>query len=126
VNLETNYKAWHPESHVLFRLLKGNQHEKGSIVYAEEILGGKVRKIKMLCTNVEKFRKVEYKTFFPLSIFHPKSAYVFEPKGQRCVFTAINRFKIPKLFKKKVESLVKETETHIKEEGINLKKILES
>ena len=106
--------------------MKGNPHEEGSIAYAEEILGGKVCKIKMLCTNVEKYRKVEYKTFFSLSIFHPNSDYIFEPKGQRCVFTAINRFKIPKVFKKKVESLVKETETHIKEEGINLKKILES
>lgn len=51
---------------------------------------------------------------------------MFESKGTSSVFTAINHFRIPFLFNKKLLSLVAATENHMKEEGENLKRILES
>ena len=124
-NIETNYKSWHPGDHIVCRWIKGKPHEIGSIVYAEEILAGKLRKIKMRCTNIEVNRMVEYQTLFPHSIFHPKSIYLFEKKGEKTIFSAINYFRIPKLFKKIFEPIIVSTKKHISEEGRNLKELLE-
>jgi hypothetical protein len=125
-HLDLNYKSWHEESHVTCRWLKGRPHEEGSIAYFEEILDGKLFKIKVIATKVEKYRLVETKPPFPVSLIHTKGTYIFEPKGNSTVFTAINHFIIPPLFNKRLLSLVAATEKHMKEEGENLKKIIES
>lgn len=125
-NIDKNYKSWHPDDHIVCRWIKGKPHEVGSILYAEEILAGKLRKIKMRCTNIEINRKIEYQTLFPLSIFHPKSIYLIEKKRHKTVFSAINYFRIPKLFKRVIAPLIDATEKHISEEGENLKRLLEN
>ena len=125
-DLEKNYKAWHPGDHVVCRWTKGKPHEVGSIVYAEEVLAGRLCKISMLCTKIETNKRIEYRTLFPLSLFHPRSMYLLEEKGQRTVFTAVNFFRVPRLFKRRVETLIEATEKHVKEEGQNLKRLLES
>ena len=124
-NLDLNYKSWHPESHIKCRWIKGRPHEEGSVAYFEEILDGNICKIKVLCTKVDKYERVECKSLFPLSIFHPKGIYLFESKVNRCIFTAINVMRIPTIFNSKILSLVDATEKHMKEEGENLKKIIE-
>lgn len=125
-HLDVNYKSWHEDSHVTCRWLKGRPHEEGSIAYFEEILDGKLSKIKAITIKVIKYRLVETKSPFPVSLIHTKGTYIFEPKGNSSVFTAINHFRIPSLFNKKLLSLVDATEKHMKEEGENLKKIIES
>ena len=125
-HLDVNYKSWHEDSHVTCRWLKGKPHEEGSIAYFEEILDGILCKIKAITTKVEKYRLVETKSPFPVSLIHTKGVYLFESKGTSSVFTAINHFRIPFLFNKKLLSLVAATENHMKEEGENLKRILES
>ena len=125
-DMEKNYKAWHQGDHVECRWTKGKPHEVGSIVYAEEVLAGKLCKISMICTKIEMKRRIEYRTLFPLSLFHPRSMYLIEEKGKRTVFTAINHFRVPRLFGRRVETLIEATEKHIKEEGENLKRLLES
>ena len=125
-NLDVNYKSWHEDSHVTCRWLKGRPHEEGSIAYFEEILDGQLCKIKAITIKVVKYRLVETRSPFPVSIIHTKGTYIFEPKGNSSVFTAINHFRIPSLFNKRLLSLVAATEKHIKEEGENLKKIIES
>lgn len=125
-NLDVNYKSWHEDSHVTCRWLKGRPHEEGSIAYFEEILDGKLCKIKAITIKVVKYRLVETRSPFPVSMIHTKGTYIFEPKGNSSVFTAINHFRIPSLFNKRLLSLVAATEKHMKEEGENLKKIIES
>jgi len=125
-HLDVNYKSWHEDAHVTCRWLKGRPHEEGSIAYFEEVLDGKLCKIKAITVKVEKYRLVETKSPFPVSLIHTKGTYIFEPKGNSCVFTAINHFRIPSLFNKRLLSLVAATEKHMKEEGENLKKIIES
>jgi len=125
-HLDVNYKSWHENAHVTCRWLKGRPHEEGSIAYFEEILDGKLCKIKAITIKVVKYRLVETRSPFPVSMIHTKGTYIFEPKGNSSVFTAINHFRIPSLFNKKLLSLVAATEKHMKEEGENLKKIIES
>ena len=96
-------------------------------MYAEEIIAGKVHKIKMRCVYVETNRRIDYRSFFPLSIVHPKSRYLFEPGERGTVFTVVNYFRIPRIFfRQAVESLVEATENHMRQEGENLKALLET
>lgn len=125
-HLDVNYKSWHEDAHVTCRWLKGRPHEEGSIAYFEEILDGKLCKIKAITIKVVKYRFVETRSPFPASMIHTKGTYLFEPKGNSSVFTATNHFRIPSLFHKKLLSLIAATEKHMKEEGENLKKIIES
>jgi hypothetical protein len=67
-HLDVNYKSWHEDSHVTCRWLKGKPHEEGSIAYFEEILDGILCKIKAITTKVEKYRLVETKSPFPVSL----------------------------------------------------------
>jgi len=124
-HLDRNYKSWHPESHIACRWIKGRPHEVGSVAYFEEVLHGKLCKIKIRCTHVEKHKCVECKPFFPLSIFHPKAVYLFESTGSQCIFSAVNHMRIPRLFNRAILSLVEATERHMEEEGENLKKLIE-
>lgn len=125
-DMEKNYLSWHPEEHIMYKVIKGNKHEKGCVVYAEEYILGKKAKVKVMCTDVVPYRRTDYATFFPLSLFHPRSTYLFEPDGKYCTFTAINYFRIPMIFKNRVLAMIKATEQHMKEEGENLQKLLET
>lgn len=126
-NLEDNYLSWHPKDHVFCRWIEGRPHEVGSVAYFEEILDGKPFKIRVKTTKVERFEYSENKPYFPLSIFHPKGAYIFEAKGGNCVFTAINHFRIPRLFRKSflAYTRIEALRVHIKEESLILKNLLE-
>lgn len=124
-NIEFNYISWHPEAHVSCKWLKGKPHKEGSIACFEEMLDGKLRKIKVLFTKVEKFKRVESRSLFPLSIFHPKGIYLFESENNKSRFTAINYMRVPPIFNKRLLSLINATEQHMKEEGVNLKRIME-
>ena len=79
---------------------------------------------------VEKHRRIEYQSFFPLSIFHPKSQYLFERKENGCVFTAVNHFRFPQFIyaiaRRRIDASIAATEKHIREEGVNLKRLLEN
>jgi len=121
---EENFRAWHPD-HVRCRWLKGKPFEEGSIVYVEEYMHGKLHKIKFLGTRVEPNRRIEYKILFPTSIACPKGSFIIEPKGKSCIFTATLSFRFGWLFSKFAKSRVEAVKKHMKEEGENLKRLLE-
>ena len=129
INLEKNYKSWHPEDHILFKWTKGKPMESGSQWYAEEVLGGKIFKIKGSICEVVPNRKSVSKYSFPLSLLAPKVETLIEPKGSSSVFTAITYLRAGNLFyklsKKHMERHVDIHKKHVREEGENLKAILE-
>jgi len=128
---DASYQAWHPEDHVTFRWIKGEPWQKDSVAHAEEYIHGKLHKLKFLITEVVPNRKIE---FAPLSrflrIFFPKNTFSIEPKEHSCVFTASGHLRIGRLAKtlarKKLEHGISCVRKHMKEEGENLKRILES
>lgn len=128
-NIEKNYKSWHPKEHILFHWTKGKPLETGSTIYSEEVMNGELLKIKATVVESVPNRKVEFKLSFPLSFMCPKLEWRIEPKGSNSVFTAITYYKFGRLFlkfgKKRVDKTLEIARKHIKEEGENLKKILE-
>jgi hypothetical protein len=128
---DESYRAWHPDDHVALRWIKGGPWKEGSVVYAEEYIHGKLHKLKFVITKVVPNREIEY---VPLSrllrIYFPKNTFTIEAKGDSCVFTATACVRFGRIFKtlakSKLEFGLSSVRKHMKEEGENLKKILES
>jgi len=127
---DARYRAWHPDDHVAFRWIRGNPWEVGSVAYAEEYLHGKLHKLKFRVAKVVPNREIEYA---PLSrllrIFFPENRFEIEPSGDGCIFTAMGHFRFGRiakaLAKRKLEVSLSSVRKHMKEEGENLKRILE-
>ena len=121
-----DYKAWHPE-HVDIRWIKGESLQEGSIVYAEEYLHGQLHKLKFRITKVLPNKAIEYRALFPLSLFSPGNAFIIEPKGKNgSIFTATGSLRVGPLFEKLGKKQIEATKQHMKEEGENIKRALES
>lgn len=104
--------------------VKGESMEEGSILYCEEYIHGDLHNMKFRLTNIGPAR-IDYDILFPMSVICPKGSFIVEPKGDHCTFTATLSFRfdilLSVLFKKRAEAL----KTHMKEEGENLKRLLE-
>jgi hypothetical protein len=85
--MDKDYKFWHPEDHTLFRWTKGRPMEEGSTIYAEEVVGRRLLKGKVICVNVLPKRRFVLKLPFPRSLFR-KYEYLIEPRVSRTAFTA--------------------------------------
>ena len=128
---DESYRAWHPDDHVAMRWTKGSPWQEGSVVYAEEYIDGKLYKLTFIVTRVVPNREIEY---VPVSRFRrryaPKYTFFVEPKNAGCIFTATVHIRVPQLPKllarKRVERGLSSVRKHMKEEGENLKKILET
>lgn len=128
---DESYRAWHPDDHVTFRWIKGQPWKEGSVLYAEEYLHGKLHKLKLLIMKIVPNREIE---FAPVSrllrIYFPKNTFSIESKGDSCVFTSTGRLRVGRiakyLAKNKLEYALSCVKKHMKEEGENMKRILES
>ena len=118
------FKKWHKD-HVKCQWLKGKPFEEGSILYVEEYLHGKLHKMKFLSTQLEPNRKIEYKLLFPMSMICPRGSFTVEPKEESSIFTATLTFRFGWLFTKFAKSNVEAMKSHMREEGENLKKLIE-
>ncbi len=81
--------------------------------------------MKFIGTKVEPNKKIEYKLLFPTSIICPKGSFIIEPKGESCIFTATLSFRFGRILSKLAKSKVETTKKHMREEGENLRKLLE-
>jgi hypothetical protein len=121
---EENFKRWHKD-HVKCQWLRGKPFEIGSVLYVEEYLHGELHKMKFLGTQLDPHKKIEYKLLFPMSMICPKGSFMIELKGESSIFTATLSFRLGWLFSIFAKGRVVAIKKHMKEEGENLKKILE-
>ena len=120
-----SYKAWHPE-HVVMYWIKGKPFAEGSIAYFEEYLHGKIQKAKFICTKVVPNRLIEYRPPFPLSIIFPGNRFIIEAVDEgNCIFTATVRARMGPLSKRLSRRQLEGVKRHMKEEGENLKAVVE-
>lgn len=123
VHFEENYKAWHPD-HVKAYWM-GEPAKEDSILYCEEYLHGKLHKMKFRITKIELNRRIEYKLLFPMSVICPKGSFLIEPKGENYIFTATLSYRFEWLFLRFAKDRVEAIKKHMREEGENLKRLLE-
>ena len=128
---DDSYRAWHRKDHVRLRWLKGPPWTEGSVVYAEEYIHGKLHKLKFEITKIIPNERIEYT---PASRFvrkfFPKNEFIIEQKKDACRFIAAGTYRLgwigKTFFKKAIEKGLSSVQKHMKEEGENLKKILEN
>jgi len=125
------YKAWHKEGHVTFRFVEGKPWSVGSVIYAEEYIHGKLHRLKFIITKIVPNKKIEYApASWLLRKYFPKNEFIIEAQGDSCRFIASGTYRVgwivKTLFKKKLDEGLSSIKQHMKEEGENLKKILES
>ena len=101
----------------------------GSHFYAEELVEGKIKKFKGRIGEVIPHRKIVFINSFPVSTLSPKFEWQIESRGISSIFIAINYMRgekiLRRLLKDEMESLIEIGKKHMKEEGENLKEILE-
>lgn len=124
LDIEGNYESWHPD-HVSWDWVDGEPFQVGSKAISKEYLHGKIHTLKAVVTNVKENELIEYKFLFPESIIVPGGSFKFTYKDSICIFTATLSVRfgglISKIFKNRMRSTLK----HMKEEGKNLKRIIE-
>ena len=128
---DNSYRAWHKEDHVSFQWLSGNPWTEGSILYAEEYIHGKLHKFKFEILKVVQNERIEYApTSRFVRKFYPKNEFIIDHKGESCQFIASGTYRVGKIgkifFGKAIEKGLSSVRKHMREEGENLKSILES
>jgi len=125
--LEQNYARWHPD-HVVFRYTKGNPLEEGSTACTEQYLHGSLHRMKAKFTKVIPNRRIEFLWMNPLLRFvAPRNEWTFEADNGGCRFSAHHEFRLGWLSSRldRVKHGLDATRKHLKEEGENLKRLVE-
>ncbi len=130
VNIEKNYKAWHPDDHILFRWTKGAPFEKGSTFYSEQNMVGEKVKYKGVITECISGEMITMKFSFPLSLITEKIEMIVEDHGSFSTFKHITYMKFKFLsrtiFKKQNLRMLNDMDAHVRTEGENMKRIVEN
>lgn len=125
-DMKENYLRWHPE-HIKFDWVEGDRLAVGNVFYFEEEIGGQLLKKKTKFTQIIPNRYIEFKmTHWFYRWFIPKMTFIFDEKDEGCLFTAQVFLRgigpLGKWAHRKEFAAVRQ---HMKEEGINLKQIIE-
>ena len=127
---DETYRAWHTEDHVSFQWLEGEPWAVGSIARAGEYMHGKVHTLKFIITDVEPNKRIVYAPVSRLlRRFTPYNEFLIEQDGDHSLFTASVTYRMGRigkaLFGKLIDKGFFGVKRHMKEEGENLKALLE-
>jgi hypothetical protein len=129
LNLETNYKDWHPDDHILFQWTKGAPFEIGSTFYAEQMMMSEKVEYKGIITDCIPGNKITMIFSFPQSLITEKIEMIIEDHGSHSTFKHVTylRFRLLSrtLFKNRNIRMLNDMDVHVQTEGGNMKKILE-
>lgn len=124
--METNYLRWHPD-HQLFRWERGRGLVPGVVFYFEEAIGGKLLRKRVEFTRIEAPRHIEFTvTNRFLRLILPGIRFQVEPGDQGVRFTQEIRIRtgpVGAWLNRREFDAVRQ---HMKEEGENLRQLLES
>jgi len=129
-----NYHQWHPHDHIIYRLKKGDMQTIGSKAYFEERIGTFKLKLTYQLTKAQYPSYLEYSPAFPLSLLNlGKASFALKSiEANATELTAYVRYGyglpimgglidfLIRMFVKKADA-----EKHIREEGENLKRLLD-
>lgn len=125
-SMEENYRQWHPD-HVAFRWVDGGRLEEGEQAYFEERIAGKRQQKTVRFTRIDPNRYIEFKpTSLLVGLLMPHISFAITPREDGCEVT--QRIKVrtgpigARLNRREFDAV----RVHMREEGENLKRILES
>lgn len=126
-DMEAHYPHWHPD-HKVFRWTSGRGLAVGNTFYFEELIAGKLLKKNVMFTRIDSHFHIEFApTFWLMRVFLPRMLFRIEAAGpDGCRVVAEIHLRIGPLaarLNKRERDAVRE---HMRIEGINLKRILET
>lgn len=124
LHIAENYLEWHP-SHIKAYWETDTVSKVGSILYAEEDISGDFLKMRSKMTKIIPNKLYRFKTVGGLKILLAGGSFEIEPSKNGSIFIATLDFHMGNLLSKLVKKKVQQISQHMKEEGENLKKILE-
>lgn len=121
-HLDRHYRQWHPDHRDCY-WLRGDQMAAGSVLYAEEILHGKLHKLRYQITAIDPGRSVQFRLLGLIGLLVPHGMFNIAPTATGCRFTATLYPRAGQLLQwlmpEQVAALVK----HQQEEGVNLQRL---
>lgn len=124
--MESNYLRWHPD-HVSFHWLDRPELKPGVRFYFEERIGGKLLKKSVVFTAIDPGSRIE---FAPTSrlfrFFLPRITFLISDAGGGVVVTQEIVLRIGPLAAWLNRRELDAVRTHMREEGENLKRLLET
>lgn len=127
---DESFKTLHSDN-VCFRWLKGQPWMVGSVAYAEKYLHNKLHKFRFVVTEISPNRHIEYAPVSRLmKKFFPRKEFTIERKNDLCIFISTATFRVgwigKTFFKRSIDNGLASFRKYLREEGENLKTILES
>jgi uncharacterized protein YndB with AHSA1/START domain len=125
---EERYLAWHRE-HLAFRFVAGDRIAEGARAYFEEEIGDEHFESTVRYTEVRAPEYIEFRDEDRLTrLFNPKNTFAFESVdgGTRVVAEVHLRIGPLERLSSHVHHELEELRRHMREEGENLKRLVES
>ena len=123
--LADHYRDWHPD-HVSAEWTRGAPDQIGSRLTAVENLGGHHEQLTFEMTEIDPPRRLAYRIVGPHSILVPGGAFEITPRGERSAFRATIQYRFGRLTRVLLARRINALHTHMREEGENLKRLLET
>ena len=123
--LAENYTAWHPD-HVEAHWERGQPHQVGSILLAVEDLGGRREVLRCELTSVEPPRRLEYRLRGGIGVLLRGGAFTVQPRDGGSRFVASISYRFGRLTERVFSRRMSTLRLHMREEGENLRRIIES
>lgn len=121
-----NYVRWHPD-HLLFRWETGTGLQEGNEFYFEERIGGQLMKKRVRFTRITPNRHIEFApTNGLIRLILPRLLFAIEPQGDQCRFIAEIHIRTGPIGAKLNAREFNAVRQHMREEGENLKRLLET
>lgn len=124
--MEENYERWHPD-HIEFRWVDADGLVSGEKAYFEERIAGKHQRKTVRFTNVDPDRYIEFKpTSRLVGLLMPHISFTIDPRPTGCELTQrieVRTGPIGAWLNRREFDAVRE---HMREEGENLRRILEA
>jgi hypothetical protein len=124
LDIEKHYRLWHLD-HIGWSWMSGEPFQIGSRAVIQEILHGEHHKLTCVTTHVIKDELIEYTFAFPFSLIASGGSFEFTKNDTGFTFRATLTFRFAKLFSKFFRKEMNAVIRHMREEGENLKRILE-
>jgi hypothetical protein len=125
LNIERNYTSWH-QDHISCHWVEGTPFEIGSVLYMEEILHGKVHKMRFKTTKVIQNEYIQFSLGYPMAFICPGGSFSFHPRDDSCEFTSSLYFRFGWILSRILRKRKNAFEQHMNEEGIQLRRIFEA
>lgn len=123
-NMAERYTEWHPD-HVSAAWVLGEPNCIGSRFEAVEYLAGHRERLRFELTSVEPPHAMEYRILGAHSILIPRGRFLVRPSGTGSEFRAEIDIRLGFLLKLVLRRRMKALRSHMREEGLYLKRLLE-